>query len=52
MKRIYIILSIITFTALLFQSCNDEFLERYPLDQISEETFWKTEADLVNYYYN
>lgn len=49
MKRIYIILSIITFTALLFQSCNDEFLERYPLDQISEETFWKTEADLVNY---
>jgi hypothetical protein len=29
--------------------CNDEFLERYPLDEISSETFWRTEADLQTY---
>lgn len=30
-------------------SCNDEFLERIPLDQITNETFWNTENDLVVY---
>lgn len=30
-------------------SCNDDFLERYPLDQISNETFWVTQDDLENY---
>lgn len=29
--------------------CNNEFLERYPLDQISKETFWNTENDLMVY---
>lgn len=29
--------------------CNDEFLERYPLDEISNETFWNTENDLLVY---
>jgi len=34
---------------MLFLGCNDEFLERYPLDKISQETFWRSENDLVVY---
>ncbi len=30
-------------------ACNDDFLERYPLDSVSSETFWRTEGDLLNY---
>ncbi|MFN4146291.1 MAG: RagB/SusD family nutrient uptake outer membrane protein [Runella sp.] len=37
---------ILAFTA---TSCNDAFLERYPLDQITNETFWNTENDLRVY---
>ncbi|MGF1636920.1 MAG: RagB/SusD family nutrient uptake outer membrane protein [Cyclobacteriaceae bacterium] len=29
--------------------CNDQFLERFPLNEISSETFWNTENDLINY---
>lgn len=35
--------------ALLFSSCNDEFLERYPLDRVTNQTFWNTENDLRVY---
>lgn len=31
----------------LMVSCNDDFLERAPLDAISDETFWKTEENLI-----
>ncbi len=41
------ILLILVFAA--FTGCNDEFLERYPLDEISNETFWNTENDLRVY---
>jgi hypothetical protein len=34
---------------LLLSACNDEFLERYPLDEVSNETFWNTENDLEVY---
>lgn len=34
--------------AIMF-GCNDEFLERQPLDQITSETFWNTENDLRVY---
>lgn len=34
---------------LLMASCNNDFLERYPLDEISNETFWNTENDLAVY---
>lgn len=46
MKRIYFILitSIITLTA-----CNDDFLEKQPLDKISDDTFWKTGGDVLLY---
>jgi hypothetical protein len=30
-------------------ACNDDFLERYPLDQVSNETFWNTANDLATY---
>lgn len=30
-------------------ACNDDFLERYPLDRITNQNFWKTENDLAVY---
>ncbi len=41
--------NILAFAILLAAGCNDEFLERYPLDEISNETFWNTENDLAVY---
>lgn len=35
--------------ALMVSGCNDDFLERYPLDRITNETFWNTENDMVVY---
>lgn len=32
--------------SVLLPSCNDDFMERYPQDQITDESFWKTETDL------
>ena len=32
--------------ATLLPSCNDDFMERYPLDKITDESFWKSETDL------
>lgn len=34
---------------LAVSACNDDFLERYPLDRITNETFWNTENDLMVY---
>ncbi|MEX0929992.1 MAG: RagB/SusD family nutrient uptake outer membrane protein [Balneolales bacterium] len=40
----------IAFLAILFfNGCNDDFLTRTPLDEISNESFWKTENDLRTY---
>ncbi len=33
----------------LLWSCSDNYLDRYPLNQISNETFWNTENDLIIY---
>lgn len=30
-------------------ACNDDFLEKYPLDKISDSNFWKTGADVKMY---
>lgn len=49
MKRYNIKFGLIIFAILLFFSCNNEFLERYPLDEISNETFWNSENDLKVY---
>lgn len=49
MKKYIIEKSILFFVMFLFFSCNNDFLERYPLDEISSETFWNTESDLEVY---
>lgn len=49
MKNHIIKITLIFFVAFLFNSCNDDFLERYPLDEISSETFWNSENDLAVY---
>ncbi|GHB79984.1 RagB/SusD family nutrient uptake outer membrane protein [Persicitalea jodogahamensis] len=33
----------------LLSGCNDDLLEKFPLDQITNETFWNTENDLAVY---
>lgn len=52
MKRIYLYL---IFALLIFSSCNkQDFLNRYPLDAITDANYWKTSSDLelyVNQYY-
>ena len=50
MKKYIIKLSLIAFITVLY-SCelNSDFLNRYPLDRISNETFWNTENDLLVY---
>lgn len=40
--KIYIIMSL----ALLGANCSDDFLDREPQDQISSDTFWKSENDV------
>lgn len=42
-KFVIILLSVIAI------SCNDSFMERYPLDKLTSETFWNTESDLSAY---
>lgn len=45
MKKLYLLI-LAAFTLL---SCNDDFLERYPLDEISPNDYWKTPNDLKIY---
>lgn len=47
MKKYSISLTILA--ALLTTACNDEFLERYPLDRVTNQTFWASENDLRVY---
>jgi hypothetical protein len=46
MKNILIAFLLILFVS---SSCNDDFLERIPLDSITSETFWNTESNLTVY---
>ena len=48
MKR-YIKFSFLVIAAWFVQACNDEFLERQPLDEINNEVFWNNENDLRVY---
>ena len=44
MKKNYYI---VTLLALIFIiSCNDDFMEKYPLDRVTDQSFWKSESDL------
>jgi len=49
MKKYIALISLLIFVALILNSCKKDFLERYPLDEISNETFWNTENDLIIY---
>jgi len=49
MKKLVIKASLMFVAILMVTSCNDEFLERKPLDRVSNETFWNTENDLKVY---
>ncbi len=49
MKKNILKISFVVFATLIMVGCNDEFLERQPLDSISNDSFWKTENDLKNY---
>ncbi|HPE75348.1 MAG TPA: RagB/SusD family nutrient uptake outer membrane protein [Draconibacterium sp.] len=49
MKKNILKISFIVFATLVMVSCNNEFLERIPLDAISNDSFWNTESDLKNY---
>ncbi|WP_161890148.1 RagB/SusD family nutrient uptake outer membrane protein [Pontibacter russatus] len=44
MKKIYIIS--ILLSAFVLGSCEDDFLERAPMDKITDENFWQTEEQL------
>jgi hypothetical protein len=49
MKKYIYKTGLLLFALILFLSCNDEFLERYPLDVVSNTTFWGSESDLKVY---
>ncbi|GHB79971.1 RagB/SusD family nutrient uptake outer membrane protein [Persicitalea jodogahamensis] len=49
MKKNLLKFSAALLVTFLASGCNDDFLERYPLDQITNETFWNTENDLLVY---
>ena len=47
MKKTTIYISVLLFV--VTTACNDEYLERYPLDQISDVQFWSSSTDLELY---
>lgn len=49
MKNITKQLGLLLLTLFAFSSCEDEFLDRFPLDELSNETYWRNEADMRNY---
>ena len=44
-KLIYILLSVAAMVSI--SSCNDDFLDRMPKDEMSDDNFWQTEEHLV-----
>lgn len=47
MKKIIIILLLIPFSLLVYISCDKNFLERAPLNEASDVTFYQTESDAI-----
>ena len=45
MKKLYYIS--VLFSLLLF-SCNDSFLDRPPLDELTDDNYWQTEQHVIN----
>ena len=46
MKKTQYLLLLMVFA---FSACNDDFLERYPLDSINQQSFWNSATDLKTY---
>jgi hypothetical protein len=49
MKKNILKMSLAVFAMMLSVSCNDDFLQRDPLDQVNNDTFWETENHLRVY---
>ncbi|MGQ7870256.1 RagB/SusD family nutrient uptake outer membrane protein [Sunxiuqinia sp. sy24] len=49
MRRIRIYICLAVAVMALMSSCNEDYLDRYPLDEIAPQTFWKTPNDLKLY---
>lgn len=49
MKKYIKNISYIILASTILLGCQEGFLDRFPLDEISEETFWNTENDLMVY---
>lgn len=49
MKKSYIKTGLLLITSFIFFGCNDDFLDRYPLDMVSNDTYWSSEYDLRVY---
>jgi len=49
MQKFKIKPGLVIIATILFLGCNNGFMERYPLDSISNETFWNSENDLIVY---
>ncbi|RIH64719.1 RagB/SusD family nutrient uptake outer membrane protein [Mariniphaga sediminis] len=46
MKKLFVIISLSLFIAM---ACNDEYLEKIPLDSVSDADFWKSASDIAMY---
>ncbi|MBV6641445.1 MAG: RagB/SusD family nutrient uptake outer membrane protein [Cyclobacteriaceae bacterium] len=46
MKKLYILLLL---TVPFIQACDEDFLDRPPLDQIGNDSYWRSAVDLQNY---
>ena len=40
-------LAILLCAAFVLHGCNDSFLDRIPLDELTDETYWETEEHLI-----
>lgn len=44
LKHIFVALGLLSFS-----SCNNEFMERIPLDRVTDDNFWRSESDMKLY---
>ncbi|WP_158856589.1 RagB/SusD family nutrient uptake outer membrane protein [Lunatibacter salilacus] len=49
MKKYIYKFEVLLVTVFMLGACNDDFLERFPLDEVSNDTFWNTANDLATY---
>src|SRR5690554_3513486 len=48
MKRRNNIFYLLFITLFILSSCNDDFLEKAPLDELTDENFWESELQVKN----